>query len=78
MAILVLRCQKLVHSMHRTRIWQRSWSGTSWSLELYLETPGRSRPKNELYRRVSTSATIFARNYGLNIFFDKVMVLLSY
>ena len=34
----------------------------SCPLELYLETPGRSRPKNVLYRRVSTSATIFARN----------------
>ena len=29
----------------------------AWSLEQYLETPGRSIPKNELYRRVSTSAT---------------------
>jgi hypothetical protein len=54
MSILVLRCQKLGHGMHH--------GDPGWSLELYLETPGRSRPKNELYRRVSTSATICARN----------------
>jgi hypothetical protein len=45
-----------------------------WVVELYLENRCRSRPKNELYRRVSTSATICARNNGLNYFFDKVMV----
>ena len=27
-------------------------SGMSWLLKLYLETPCRSRPKNELYRLV--------------------------
>ena len=42
---------------------QGSWDvpAADW-LELYLETPGRSRPQNELYRRVSTSATICAIN----------------
>jgi hypothetical protein len=47
MAILVLGYQKLGHSMHHR--------DRGWSLELYLETPGRSRPKNEMYRRISTS-----------------------
>ena len=37
-------------------------SGTSWSLELYLEIPCSSRHKNELYRCVSKSAKICARN----------------
>jgi hypothetical protein len=61
MAILVIRS------------WDVSCQGASresgaraWLPELYLETPGRSRPKNELYRRVLASATICSKNWGLN------------
>ena len=37
-------------------------TGHAWTELLYLENPGRSKPKNGLYRRVSASAKICARN----------------
>jgi hypothetical protein len=65
MAILVLGYQKLGHSMH-TEILVRYQLVT----EVVSGDPGRWRPKYELYRRVSTSATIYInRNYGLNCLF---------
>jgi hypothetical protein len=62
MAILVLRCQKLGLCMHRRDPGMYVYELSTGAVPRYLENPGRSRPKNERYRCVSTSATICARN----------------
>jgi hypothetical protein len=52
---------------------------SGWLVELYLENPCKYRPKTELYRRVSTSATYNLREKlgSKLIFFDKIMAPLT-